>query len=103
MIATLLKSLLALVPTLALFAVSALLVRRERTTGSLLQLAGAGCLLIVVLTHVFEALYFLPWMHWGRQHSVGHYLDLLSAVLGLTLLPAGYVLRRLRRRRITRA
>jgi hypothetical protein len=103
MIATLLKSLLALVPTLALFAVSALLVRRERTTGSLLQLAGAGCLLIVVLTHVFEALEFLPWMHWGRQHSVGHYLDLLSAVLGLTLLPAGYVLRRLRRRRITRA
>jgi hypothetical protein len=96
--ATLLKSLLALVPTLALFASAAIVVRREWTTGSLLQLVGAGCLLIVVLTHVFEALDVLPWMHWGSQHSVGHYLDLLNAVLGLTLLPAGYLLRRLRRR-----
>ncbi len=101
--ATLLKSLLALVPTLALVASAAILVRRERTTGSLLQLVGAGCLLLVVLTHVLEALDFPRWMHWGRQHSVGHYLDLLSAALGLTLLPAGYLLWRIRRRRVTSA
>jgi hypothetical protein len=30
-------------------------------------------------------------MHWGREHSVGHYLDLTSAVLGLTLFPLGYL------------
>jgi hypothetical protein len=86
---------------LALFASAAILVRRERTTGSFLQLVGAGCLLMVVLTHVFEALDFLHWMHWGSQNSLGHYLDLLSAVLGIILLPAGYLLRRLRRRLTT--
>jgi hypothetical protein len=32
-------------------------------------------------------------MHWGLKHSVGHYLDFWSAVLGLTLLPTGYLLR----------
>jgi hypothetical protein len=37
----------------------------------------------------------LPWMHWGLKHSAGHYLDFWSAVLGLILLPAGYLLRTL--------
>jgi hypothetical protein len=31
-------------------------------------------------------------MHWGDTHSVGHYLDFASAVLGLTLFPIGYLL-----------
>jgi hypothetical protein len=38
-----------------------------------------------------EALDFLPWMHWGSEQSAGHYLDLVSAVLGITLFPAGYL------------
>jgi hypothetical protein len=33
-------------------------------------------------------------MHWGDPQSVGHYLDLSSAVAGVTLLPVGYFLRR---------
>ncbi len=101
--ATLLKSLLALVPTSALCTASVVLFTRARSTGSFLQLVGAGSLVIVVLTHVCEALDLLPWMQWGRPHSVGHYLDLWGAVLGLTLVPAGYVLRRRRSRRLTGA
>ena len=100
---TLLRSLVALVPTSALLAASVIVYTRARSTGSLLQLVGAGCLVIVVLTHVFEALDLLPWMQWGRPHSVGHYVDMWSAVLGLTLVPAGYVLRRIRSRRLTSA
>ena len=46
---------------------------------------------MVVLTHVSEALQLFPWMHWGGEHSVGHYLDFTSAVLGLTLFPLGYL------------
>src|SRR5262249_31300383 len=30
--------------------------------------------------------------HWGDEHSVGHYLDFGSAILGLTLFPLGYLL-----------
>src|SRR6266705_3327606 len=33
-----------------------------------------------------------------RNHSVGHYLDLGSAVLGLTLFPIGYLLHALTKR-----
>ncbi len=47
---------------------------------------------MVVLTHVSEALRLFPWMDWGLEDSVGHYLDFWSAVLGLTLFPAGYLL-----------
>jgi hypothetical protein len=46
--------------------------------------------MIVVLTHLFEALHLFPSMNWGRPHSVSHYLDFWSALLGLTLFPVGY-------------
>ena len=59
---------------------------------SCLQLIGAGCLVVVVLTHVCEALHLFPWMHWGDEHSIGHYVDLGGAVLGLALFPVGYLL-----------
>jgi len=65
--------------------------------GSLLLLLGAGCLVLVVLTHVFEGLHLFPWMHWGREDSFGHYLDFGSAVLGVTLFPVGYLLHALTR------
>lgn len=55
-----------------------------------MQLVGASCIVLVVLTHVCEALRLFPAMHWGLEHSAGHYLDLVGAVLGLTLFPAGY-------------
>ncbi len=47
--------------------------------------------MIVVLTHLSEALHLFPSMNWGRPHSIGHYLDFWSAVLGLTLFPVGYL------------
>src|SRR5438477_7762669 len=80
--ATLPKGLLALVPTSMLLAGSIVLFRSRRTVGSFLQLLGAGCLIVVAPTHVFEALHLFLWMHWGLEHSVGHYIDFWSAVLG---------------------
>ena len=58
---------------------------------SFLQLVGAGGLLVGALTHVCEALHLFPWMHWGLEYSIGHYLDLSSALLGVTLFPLGYL------------
>ena len=86
----LIKALLALVPLSMLAFGSAILFRKGRTSCSLLQLVGSGCLVIVALTHLCEALHLFAWMHWGEQHSVGHYLDLVSAVLGIALFAIGY-------------
>jgi hypothetical protein len=90
--ATLLKALVALVPASMLFSGSTILLFKRKTVFSFLQFLGAGCLIVVVLTHVSEALQLFSWMHWGLKHSVGHYLDLSSAVLGLMLFPVGYLL-----------
>ena len=94
---TLLKALIALVPASMLFSGSIVLFLKGKSLSSLLQLLGAGCLVVVALTHVSEALRLFPWMHWGLEHSVGHYLDFWSAVLGLTLFPVGYLLHALAR------
>ena len=45
-----------------------------------------------VLTHVAETLQLFTSMHWGLAHRVGHYVDLWSAALGLTLFPLRYFL-----------
>lgn len=97
--ATLVKALVALVPVGLLVAASRRMLARRATAFSLLQLVGAGCLLVVVLTHICEALGLFPWMHWGDAQSVGHYLDLVSAILGFTLLPVGYFFHRRERLR----
>jgi hypothetical protein len=88
---TLFKALVALLPACVLFSGSVVMFFRGKTVSSFLQLLGAGCLVLVVLIHVSEALDLFPWMHWGLEHSVGHYLDFWSAVLGLTLFPVGYL------------
>ena len=54
--------------------------------------------MVVVLTHICEALDLFPWMHWGLAGSLGHYLDLSGAVLGLTFFPIGYLFHVLRER-----
>lgn len=87
-----LKALGALVPACMLFSGAIILFLRGKSAWSFLQLLGAACLVVVVLTHVSEALHLFPWMHWGLEHSVGHYLDLWSAVFALTLFPIGYLL-----------
>jgi hypothetical protein len=89
---TLLKALVALAPACVLSCGSTVLFLRGKTAWSFLQLLGAGGLVIVALTHVCEALQLFPWMHWGLEASPRHSLDLLGAVLGLTLFPIGYLL-----------
>jgi len=96
---TLVKALIAFLPACMLFSGSVALFLREKAVSSFLQLLGAGCLVVVVLSHVSEALHLFPWMNWGLEHSVGHYLDFWSAVLGLTLFPVGYLLYTLTKRR----
>jgi succinate dehydrogenase/fumarate reductase cytochrome b subunit len=93
------KALVLLVPAALLFSYSFVLWKRKARWSSL-QLIGSACLVVVVLTHVCEALRLFPWMQWGAEHSVGHYLDLSSAVLGLTLFPAGYLIRLTTKRRV---
>ena len=58
----------------------------------LLRFFGLACLAMVVLTHIAEKLHVLPNMGWGLPDSPGHYLDLVSAILGCTLLLIGLVL-----------
>ena len=85
------KSLIALVPAGMLLLGSIALFLRARTVPAFLQVFGAGCLVMVVVAHLCEALQLFPWMGWGLQDSAGHYLDLASAALGLTLFPVGYL------------
>jgi len=93
------KALSALVPVGLLLMGAVILFSKRKTSGSLLQIAGAGCLLVVVLTHVCEAGHLFPSVHWGEERSAGHYLDLATAALGLALFPAGYLLDALQRSR----
>jgi hypothetical protein len=80
-----------LVPASMMFSGSLVLLCRGKTVWSLLQVVGAGCLMVVGLCHICEALHLFAWMLWGHKHSVGHYLDFWSCVLGLTLFPVGYL------------
>ena len=88
---TLAKALVALAPMLLLFSGAVVLYARTKTASSLVQVLGAACLVVVVLTHVCEALKLFPSMGWGAEDSIGHYVDLASAVFGLCLFPIGYL------------
>ena len=85
------KALVATVPALMLLVGSILLHLRGRTVWSLLQVLGAACFAVVVLTHVCEALQLFPSMSWGLEDSVGHYIDLWSGVLGVVMFCVGYL------------
>jgi hypothetical protein len=54
-------------------------------------LFGIACMTMVVLTHIAEAFGMFPGMGWGLPNSAGHYLDLMSALLGCVLLPIGII------------
>jgi hypothetical protein len=58
----------------------------------LLLAVSVVCLVIVLLTHVAEHLQMFPVMGWGLPDSPGHYLDLLSAIVGCISLLAVLVL-----------
>src|SRR5689334_15854457 len=96
---TLVKALVVFAPTCMLFCGSVVLFLRAKAVGSFLQLLGSGCLMVVVLSPICEAVHLFPSMHWGLEHSIGHYLDLSSAGLGLILFPLGYLLYALAYRR----
>jgi hypothetical protein len=51
-------------------------------------------LVVVALTHVAETLSLFPSMRSGEPDSIGHYIDLSSALLGLMLVPVGYLMHR---------
>jgi hypothetical protein len=93
--ATLLKSIAASVPIGMLLVGSIVTYSRGTRASSVLQVAGAACLMVVVVAHICEALHLFPWMLWGEEDSVGHYLDLTGATLGFTLFPLGYLLQAL--------
>ena len=84
-----LKGLLALAAMFALFVGSAFLYRRRVTVGAVLQSFGVACFAVVALTHVLEAFAIVPSFGWGQAHSIGHFIDLGSASLGLMLVFAG--------------
>ena len=86
---TLVKALIALIPAALLALRSAVLLKRQINIASILYLCGSGCLVIVVFTHIAEGLQVLSFMGCGEAHSAGHYLDLTSALLAVTLLPVG--------------
>jgi hypothetical protein len=88
----LVRALIALIPAGILLSGSLVRFSRGRTVGSYLQLIGSGCLLVVVLTHIFEALHWFPTMGWGLERSAGHSVDLASGTLGVALFPLGYLL-----------
>jgi hypothetical protein len=94
----LLRALIALVPVLVLLCGTAALYARTKSAPALVQTLGATCLIVVVLTHVCEALNLFPSMGWGTEGSVGHYIDLASAILGIALLLIGCLFYALRER-----
>jgi hypothetical protein len=79
------KSILALMVTTLLVVTSARIYWRRRSAISGLGLLAATCFLVVAAAHVFEAFDLLPAFGWGRPSSVGHYIDLAAATLGIVL------------------
>lgn len=88
-----LKGLLALAAAGAFLGVSLFLNRRPRTVASVLLIAGFLCFAVVAIDHVFEVFGIFPAFGWGQPHSIGHYLNLISALLGVALLCAGLAVR----------
>jgi hypothetical protein len=93
----LIKGVIASIPVTAIFWYAMTVFAQRRSVWGAVQLTGAAGLVIVIVAHVCEALHLLPWFGWGQEHSVGHYIDLSGAVLGLVLPPVGYLLRRRQR------
>jgi len=89
------KSLVASLPVFALLYGSIQSFSKNRSFPALAQLVGASCLMLVIAAHVCEALSLFPYMRWGQEHSLGHYLDFAGAILGGIMFPTGYLLEKL--------
>jgi hypothetical protein len=97
--AAVLKGLLALAGACVFLAVSAALLLTRRGLASALQALGIGCFGVMALTHVFEAFSILPALGWGQPHSVGHLIDLVAALLGVTFVAMSFLLWRRKQHR----
>ncbi len=87
------KTLLALAAACVLLIVSAAILLTRRNFGSTLVAVGIGCFGVVALTHVFEGFSILPAFGWGQPHSVGHFIDLGAALLGVVFVVSSFVTR----------
>lgn len=87
-----LKGSLALVAACVFLGVSLALFLTRRNFSSALQALGIGCFAVMALTHAFEAFSVLPALGWGQPHSVGHSIDLVAAVLGVTFVTTSFLL-----------
>ena len=87
------KGFLALGAACVFLGVSAALFLTRRSLGPALQAFGLACFGIMALTHVFEAFAILPTLGWGQAHTVGHFIDLSAALLGVAFVTASFLLR----------
>jgi hypothetical protein len=79
---------------LTAFVVSAVQFAKEQAISRCLRLIGSALLLVVVASHLAEKFQWLAWMGWGLPDSPGHYIDLVSAILGASLFAGGLLLPR---------
>ena len=85
------KALLALVVTAVAFGAAAIVYHKRRNTATVLLVLGAAFLIVVSLTHVFEAFGLFLAFGWGQPYSVGHYIDLGAALLGVIFVLSALV------------
>ena len=92
------RSIVALALSLAFVGGIAFQYRTRRSAPVGLLLVAALCFVGVATMHVFEAFGIFSAVGWGQPNSVGHYLDLSAAMLGVTLLVTAMLLFWIRRR-----
>lgn len=79
---------------LTAFVVSAVQFVKKQAVSRCLRLIGSAFLLVVVASHLAEKFQWLAWLGWGLPDSPGHYIDLVSAILGTSLFAGGLLLPR---------
>jgi hypothetical protein len=84
-----------------IFAISANAFVKEKTVMAFVQFIGSMFLLVVIFAHTAEAFTLFPSLGWGRTATLGHYIDLGSAIGSAILLPVGYFGRRFTRHKIS--
>ena len=94
MTAAVIKGLLALAGASIFLAVSAALFVTRRDLGAALLATGIGWFGVMALTHFFESFSILPAFGWGQPHSVGHFIDLAAALLGIVFVTLGFLVHR---------
>ena len=96
---TLWVTLVAALPITPIVVGSIVRMSRQRSVAAIVQVLGAFFLVVVLVIHLCEGLGLFPIMRWGQPDSVGHYADLVSVALGLSLFSLGYLLEDLMRPR----